>query len=230
MNESVAGLSIDAPVKFNGVNVGTVKSIDLDPRDPQHVMIKIAVDTRAPVNINTTATLMSQGLTGISYVNLSGGTRNSPRLHSRNGVLPIIPASPSLMLRLDATVSELTESLEQISRDVHSFLSPDNQLAFSSILLNLSKTTTTLANHEQQLSESLQTLPVLINNLQNASASMTNTFTNLNTQILPQVDTSMSSLQGLFPNLTALSQDLVNNPSMLVRGQAPVPLGPGEKE
>src|SRR5688572_26803680 len=65
MKESVTGLSVDSSVEFNGVSVGTVKSITILPDDPQTVILLINVDTTTPVTEGTTASLTSKGLTGV---------------------------------------------------------------------------------------------------------------------------------------------------------------------
>jgi phospholipid/cholesterol/gamma-HCH transport system substrate-binding protein len=70
--ESVAGLNPSAPVKYSGVEIGKVRSITLDPQDPQRVDLLLAIAQGAPIKQDTVAVLKAQGLTGIAYVDLSG--------------------------------------------------------------------------------------------------------------------------------------------------------------
>src|SRR5579871_2511402 len=70
-DESVAGLNLNAPVKYNGVDVGSVREIQLDHNNPQRVRLLFALAHDTPVKADTEAVLKTQGLTGIAYVELS---------------------------------------------------------------------------------------------------------------------------------------------------------------
>ncbi len=145
MRESVAGLSEDSAVKFNGVNVGTIKDIQLSPHDPSIVMIKIAVRESTPVTVDTRATLMSQGLTGLSFINLSGGDERSSLLKPAKGQMyAVIPTSPSLFVRMDTSLNQLSTSLEKISKSVDYLLRDENQKNVTTILQNMSEAAQTI--------------------------------------------------------------------------------------
>ena len=64
-NESVAGLNLNAPVKYNGVDVGKVQGIDLDRANPERVILRFAIEDGTPIKEDTIAMLKTQGLTGI---------------------------------------------------------------------------------------------------------------------------------------------------------------------
>ena len=68
--DTAAGLGKAAPVRFNGVDVGQVLSIDLDRSRPELVRVRIEVAAGTPVRQGTEATLQSQGVTGVSFVSL----------------------------------------------------------------------------------------------------------------------------------------------------------------
>ena len=72
-DESVAGLNLNAPVKYNGVDVGKVRAIELDHANPNRVNLLFAIERGTPIREDTIAVLKTQGLTGIAYVELSGG-------------------------------------------------------------------------------------------------------------------------------------------------------------
>jgi phospholipid/cholesterol/gamma-HCH transport system substrate-binding protein len=96
-NESVAGLNVNAPVKYNGVDVGKVRLIELDPANPERVTLLFAIERGTPIKEDTVAVLKTQGLTGIAYVELGGGTRDAPPLLARDGSdYPVIRTKPSL--------------------------------------------------------------------------------------------------------------------------------------
>ncbi|MDP2707564.1 MAG: MlaD family protein, partial [Burkholderiales bacterium] len=67
MDESVAGLNLNAPVKYNGVDVGKVRQIQLDTVNPERVNLLFAIERGTPIKEDTVAVLKIQGLTGIAY-------------------------------------------------------------------------------------------------------------------------------------------------------------------
>ena len=70
---SVSGLLKGSAVLFNGIRVGEVTRLDLNPTDPRQVQVIIAVDRNAPVRVDTTVSIDFQGLTGSPVVSLAGG-------------------------------------------------------------------------------------------------------------------------------------------------------------
>ena len=60
--ESVSGLNLNAPVKYNGVEVGKVRVIKLDPANPEHVWLILAIERGTPIKVDTVAVLKTQGL------------------------------------------------------------------------------------------------------------------------------------------------------------------------
>jgi phospholipid/cholesterol/gamma-HCH transport system substrate-binding protein len=79
VQESVAGLNVNAPVKYRGVDVGVVRDIQLDPQNPEQVRLTLAMARGTPIKQDTVAVLKTQGLTGIAYMELSGGSPGAAR-------------------------------------------------------------------------------------------------------------------------------------------------------
>lgn len=92
---SVSGLLTGSGVLFNGVRVGEVTSLTLDPANPKEVMATIAVDAATPVRTDTAVGMDFQGLTGAPVIILSGGTPTAPALTSTDGDLPLLVAPPN---------------------------------------------------------------------------------------------------------------------------------------
>lgn len=70
--ESVSGLSVNSTVKYQGVDVGRIKEIILNPDDPEEVRITLDILRDTPVKTDTVAILVTQGLTGLATLNLTG--------------------------------------------------------------------------------------------------------------------------------------------------------------
>lgn len=78
----VTGLPVGGQVLFNGIKVGDVKSLDFAPGDPTKVVATVGIKPSTPLREDTKATLNFTGLTGVAYVDLSGGSSESPLLLS----------------------------------------------------------------------------------------------------------------------------------------------------
>ena len=111
--ESVSGMSLGDPVKFRGVDVGSVKSMALNASDPRRVEVDVRLRKEAPVKTDTKATLKLKGITGVVLIELDGGTPNAELLADATpiGKVPEIPA----------VKSNLTTALDQLPGVVQKF-------------------------------------------------------------------------------------------------------------
>src|SRR3546814_9864301 len=76
----VRGLSEGGEVQFNGIPVGEITRISLDPRNPNRVLAGVRLREDTPVRVDSTAATESQGITGGSYIQISAGTPSKPLL------------------------------------------------------------------------------------------------------------------------------------------------------
>lgn len=144
--ESVAGLNLKATVRYRGVQVGQVESIQLNPANPDQVAVILDIERGTPVNRDTIATLSTRGLTGVASVELSGGRPNSLPLEKQaNQDLPVIQAGPSLVARLDDAFNNILTNVNNFSKRLEQLLGDDNQKAIAEILRNTSIITGTIA-------------------------------------------------------------------------------------
>jgi phospholipid/cholesterol/gamma-HCH transport system substrate-binding protein len=167
MRESVSGLSVDAAVKYQGVNVGRVKEIVLSPEIPEEVRLTLDVVRGTPVKEDTVAVLETQGLTGLRTVNLTGGSRGSPPLVAKPGEpYTVIKSRPSFFLRVENALSRLLAdegfprllvNLSALTEDARVVVDEQNRRALKRILADLANVTGILAAHRAELAASIVT-------------------------------------------------------------------------
>jgi phospholipid/cholesterol/gamma-HCH transport system substrate-binding protein len=93
--QAVDGLAKGSPVAFQGVPVGQIEKIALEPNRPDRVRVRIAIDSSTPVLQGTAATIQSIGFTGVSQIQLNGAVRGRPAITAEGPYgVPVIPAKP----------------------------------------------------------------------------------------------------------------------------------------
>ena len=190
MNESVAGLFIDAPVSYRGVQVGRVRDLALVPENPEHVQITVDIDADVPIKEGTVAKLNVQGITGIAAIELSGGGADAPDIEAKRGEpYPVIPAVPSLFSRVDATVSELIGNLNMVAHDLHELLTPQTRDYVLQILQNVDALTATVAEQRATLADGIEAFSAFSRNTATASEQLP--------QLLTQVEGAVVSVQAM---------------------------------
>ncbi len=215
MQESVSGLSTDAPVEYNGVKVGAVKSISLHTADPRLVEVQLKIKEGTPITEGTEATLDSKGITGITFIALKDAGNNLNPLKAPPGQpYPVIKTVPSIFLRLDTALSKLNESFSTVSNSISSVLDPENLRSIKETLKHLNEVTAALSANTKELTR-------IIRNTSLATQQLQPTLQTFSVQTLPAIDSLLS-------NLNAVSQQIKENPAILIRGTSPQPLGPGE--
>lgn len=142
-DEAVTGLSVGSPVQFNGILVGSIQQLSLDPNDPRRVIAIIRADARAPVKTDTRARMAITSVTGPSVIQLTGGTPGAPLLvdvDKRDP--PVILTSPSALQNIADTASRLVERLDEV-------LSEANVDHISATLENLERISGSLAHQDK---------------------------------------------------------------------------------
>jgi phospholipid/cholesterol/gamma-HCH transport system substrate-binding protein len=104
--DSVSGLTAGDAVKFRGVDVGTVKTMIIDPDNARLVRVEVRLRKATPVKTDTRASLTMKGITGVVFIELNGG---DPAAQSLLAVTPEgkIAEIPSEKTGLKAMLDEL---------------------------------------------------------------------------------------------------------------------------
>jgi len=111
---TVSGLRTGAAVSFNGIRVGEVTNLQLNPENPGQVFVTIAIDTGTPVRSDTQARIDVQGLMGSPSIALSGGSPNLPAPVASKGEPPLLVADASAGQDLTQTAREVLGRIDKI--------------------------------------------------------------------------------------------------------------------
>lgn len=134
-NESVLGLNLDAPVKYKGIKVGKVIRLRINPKNTEQVEVTVSMLKTTPVKEDTVAKLTAQGITGLSYINLTEGSNNAPPLKAKKGEkYPVINAAPSFFANVEQSLDSVSELLLLTLDRTNELLSEKNQQQFSKFL------------------------------------------------------------------------------------------------
>lgn len=176
MNESVSGLYLDAPVKYRGVEIGKVREIELNPDVPGQVQLRLDIESGVPIKQDTVAVLTVQGLTGIAFVDLTGGSLESPPLQAgEDEFYPVIKSAPSLFTRLDTQGTELITNLNVIADSLAELMYTGGQESLRDILQNVSDITGAVARHHEEIEQSVVNASQLLENSARASKQFEST-------------------------------------------------------
>lgn len=264
MDEPVSGLSEQSTVKFNGVAVGYIKAIQLNKDNPQQVRILLDIEQGTPITTSTTATLKSQGITGITYLGLVAEASHANLLQKKPGQkYPVIPSRPSLLVQLDTALREASDNFREITRVVKHVFDSENAKALKASLEHLDRFTGVLARRDKEISQALINTNILLKNtaevsnrfpeltrtleqgveafksgslevrkasneVSRAMISARNTMKSFDQQAIPPAVSLIEKMEEVANNVNQLTEALTQNPSVIWRGRAKQPLGPGE--
>lgn len=149
---SVAGLSVGSPVRYRGVPIGAVTDIHIDRHDVERITVWVEIEADMPMKSDMYATLESQGLTGVGFIQIQGGTRAAlPLPESEDGRPPLIPSRASRLERVFQTAPEIAGQLVALTARLQEFLGDDNRDAVRDILTNLATVTAVMANRTGEI-------------------------------------------------------------------------------
>lgn len=157
--EAVTGLSKGSTVEFNGIKIGDVSSLRLDPKDPRRVFARVRVDAEAPVRSDTRARLVPAGITGISIIRLSSGDDPASKpLEGEAGQVPEIVATPSPLSKLLADGEDAMLNANQVLLQARELFSAQNVESVGRMLQSLEQATGAIAAQREDLGRALKEL------------------------------------------------------------------------
>lgn len=229
MQESVAGLSTDSDVEFNGIKVGRIKNIVIDRLNPRLIEITLNIKSSTPITLGTVARLATKGPTTLAYIALKNKNKDVHPLLAKHGQpYPVIPTEPSLFLQLDSALDEISTNYIKIKNALGAFWDDDNVESMRQIFYNLTYIKQTFSTHAKDLESIWDNSVTAIDQLPSLFASGRRLKATIEMKLLATIYDLRANIDAIIFTLIDVSTELKDNPSILLTGTEPAPPGPYE--
>lgn len=233
--QSVSGLNREAAVQYRGIPVGKVVELGIDPADPKQVRVRVAVDSTVRLSAQAWARLGTQGLTGLTFVEL----HDDGVPPWRDPVGAPLPMRPSLWQDTTSKLPAALGEARQLGERLNLLLDDANRRELASLLANLNRfsaqlpalgeqSTATLASARQLADELRQLSQGLRAVLAQAGPAVGQASARLNQDTLPRLDQLASQAEHTAQALDGLIDSHTRRPQQLLLGAPMDPPGPGE--
>ena len=231
--DPVRGLADGGEVRFNGIKVGEVRSLRIDPDNTNRVIARVRVSADVPVRQDSDARLEPIGLTGVTLVQLTAGSPTAPLLRAGFGGPPprltghgsqidiILERSEDIVLRASeamAAVRDLLtdENIARVSHIIQNLDAVSNQLADQRGVIaqsghaaaSVGRAADNVASLAAQTQRDLAGLQEIVANLRTASTSVSG-------ETLPEINRAAEELARASQSISRVANNLEDNPSIL---------------
>jgi phospholipid/cholesterol/gamma-HCH transport system substrate-binding protein len=199
--EPVTGLTEGSAVQYNGIGVGTVEALALDPRDPRRVIARLKLKAEVPVKVDTRAKLSITGLTGVPFIQLTGGSPRTPRLVDiDHRDAPVILTEASALQNIADTANRLVARLDQV-------LSDENVKRINDTLIHLETATGAISDQREDLRALIVNARKASEQLNTTLASTNQTLDGVNRDLVDKLPDLVSKLDTTLTHLDAAADN-----------------------
>lgn len=189
--DAVSGLQPQAMVRYRGIAVGKVASIDFDPKVKGNVRVRISVDERVPLTTSSFATLSYQGVTGLAFIALDDKGESTVSLKPNNDDPPRIPLKPSMLAQLQDRGEAIINQVEEVTKRANQLLSDPNQKRAADALENIAAASASANTLLKTLDSTVKTglnpaltkLPDTLASVKKAAGDVSRVANNFNTTV-----------------------------------------------
>ncbi len=189
--EAVTGLSVGGVVQYNGIKIGEVRNLRLAPEDPRQVIARIRVKSDAPIKTDTKAKLALTGLTGISLIQLTGGSPDAPLLKPPPGeYIAVIVADESALQKLLSSTEDIAATASAVLLRVDRLLSSDNMDRLGRVINDIETISSAIASEDESLAALITDAAEAARTLRSATVAAEQSFNRLD-GTLQRIDESL---------------------------------------
>jgi phospholipid/cholesterol/gamma-HCH transport system substrate-binding protein len=170
-DSSVAGLQVGGNVLFNGIRVGEVTNLRLNPDKPSQVIAMLAVNKSTPIRSDTRVGLEFSGLTGVASVSLKGASATTPLIEREEGEAPTLNADPSASQDMMRAARDVLNKMEGVI--------DANEKLLHEAFTDIAKFSASLARNSDNVDSIVADAKDTLNNAKEATASVRSLMDNL---------------------------------------------------
>ena len=164
-SETISGLQPQAAVRFRGVPIGKVEAIGFDTKVKGNVLIRVSSDADAPVSKSAYATVASQGVTGLGFIQLDDNDDSSEKLVPNDDDPPRIPLRQGGIDKLLSKSESIFNEVEKAGKGLNKLLSDENQQAANTAVQQLSEAAASINRLSKSLEPTVASLPKITQDL-----------------------------------------------------------------
>jgi phospholipid/cholesterol/gamma-HCH transport system substrate-binding protein len=237
-DDPVRGLTEGGEVRFNGIKVGEVRDLRIDPDNTKRVIARVRISSDVPVREDSEGQLEPIGLTGVTLIQLTPGTGEllrpggfsaPPQIRGRGSQIDLIVAQgEAVVMRASeamAAVRDLLtdENIARVTRIIQNLETVSNQLADTRSVITqsgeaagaITTAATEFGTLSAQLRRDLAALDAVITDINSATAIASG-------ETLPELTRAADEIRLAAAAVTRVANGLDENPSILTP-QAPRP-------
>lgn len=199
-NYSVSGMQVGGTVNYQGIKVGRVESIKIDPNDVTKVTLTISVDSGTPIKADCEAILTMVGITGLKAVEIRGGTNESALLKPKSFIKVGVSTFDDIT---DRAVS-IAEKIDLIASNIQAMTNEENQKNIAAIL---QQTSMLLEVTRTNLSTTLTSFNRIANNTADLTEGLGKNLDKITDNLTKNVDAITQSTTQNIDNISNTSQE-----------------------
>ncbi|GAB1469087.1 hypothetical protein MASR2M64_18650 [Candidatus Cloacimonadota bacterium] len=207
-DRSVSGIQVGGAVNYQGIKVGRVESIKIDPKDVTKITLTISVEAGTPIKADTEALLTMVGITGLKAVEIRGGTNESALLKPKS----YIKVGSSTFDDISDRAVSIAEKIDLIAANISDLTSGENRKNIANIL---EQTSLLLTSTRENLSTTLQSFNKIADNTQSVTEGLNKNLDIITANLTKNMDSISTSTTNNLDNLTndtrASLETLTNN-------------------
>lgn len=182
----VSGLQVGGNVNYQGIKVGRVEGIKLDPKNVNKVVVTINIEPGTPIKEDSEAVLSLVGITGLKAVEIRGGTNEARTIKPGS----FIKAGSTMIDDISERAISIVDKIDLIAANIHDLTNEENRENIAKIL---EQTELILEETHSNLAGTLDAVSRISNNLADLTDDVANNLDDITVAAVRAVD-SLSTI------------------------------------